>query len=195
MRDIVLPALLAGTAIAGFVRVSRGLTLIVTFVPAMAVSLLCHVLTTARGLPDARTFRSIYLVALAVQFVHFAEEYVTGFYRRWPVEIFRTRPYDLNTFVLINMVSNAIFVLPLIAIERRVRTPMHIAWFFTLMGAIGNAVQHPIYAFKVRGYFPGLYTSTIYWVLGPMLFRALWRARRQSVARPHESDGYRTERR
>ena len=180
-REFLLPGLLASGAIALFVRVSHGLTLIVTFVPAMIVANVCHLLTTARALPDLHRFRPLYLMAIAVQCVHFAEEVVTGFYKRWPEEIFHTEPYSLNTFVRINMLSDAVFLVPVIAAERRLRTPMLIAWFVTLMGVVGNAIQHPLYALKVRGYFPGLYTSLAYWILGPLLVRQLWAARQHDA--------------
>ena len=169
---------MAAGAIALFWRVSHGNTLRYTFVPAMGLSYLCHMASTAKQAPDPKEVLPLYQVALASQFLHFTEEFATGFYRRWPEEIFHTEPYDLNTFVAINMVSYAAFTLAGLAMAKGVRPLLLIAWFFMLMGVLDNAIQHPIYALKVRGYFPGLYSSSLYWVLGPMLVRRLWAARR-----------------
>ena len=56
--------------------------------------------------------------------------------------------------------------------------PMVIVWFFTIAATLGNAVLHPLLAFKVGGYFPGLFTSFAYWILGPILFMRLWEVRK-----------------
>jgi hypothetical protein len=174
MSARLLPGFFASAAIAVFVWLSHGLSLIVTFVPTMILAYLCHLRTTARRMPDPDRILPLYLVALATQFLHFSEEFSTGFYERWPVEIFRARPYSARWFVLINMVSYVVFTLGAVGLLQRWRLPMLAVWFFTIMGVLGNAVQHPLYALKVRGYFPGLYTSLVYWLIGPLLFRCLW---------------------
>ncbi|WP_233561745.1 hypothetical protein [Halorubrum sp. Atlit-28R] len=125
----------------------------------------------------------VYLVAFGVQFLHFAEEFTTEFYTRWPVEVFNATPFELTTFVQINMVSYAAFALGAVAIYRGIKGPMLIVWFFTLMGVIGNGVLHPVYPILATGefgYFPGLYTSVIYLILGPILFYRLWEVRSDS---------------
>jgi len=172
---------MAAGAVVLFWRVSHGNTLRYTFVPAMGLAYLCHMASTAKQAPDPQEVLPLYQVALASQFLHFTEEFATGFERRWPEEIFHTEAYDLNTFVAINMVSYAVFTLAGLAMAKRVRPPLLLAWFFTLMGVLGNAIQYPIYALIVRGYFPGLYSSLLYWALGPMLVRRLWAARAQSA--------------
>ncbi|WP_258303470.1 HXXEE domain-containing protein [Haloferax larsenii] len=134
-------------------------------------------------MPEPSRVLPVYLVAFGVQFLHFAEEFTTEFYTRWPVEVFNAAPFELSTFVQINMVSYAAFALGAIAIYRGIKGPMLIVWFFTLMGVIGNGILHPIYPILATGefgYFPGLYTSITYLILGPLLFSRLWEVRRDS---------------
>ncbi|WP_267643885.1 hypothetical protein [Haloarchaeobius amylolyticus] len=131
-------------------------------------------------MPDPSRVLPVYLVAFAVQFLHFAEEFSTEFYTRWPVEVFNAAPFELTTFVQINMVSYAAFALGAVAIYRGIKGPMLIVWFFTLMGVIGNGVLHPVYPILATGefgYFSGLYTSVLYLILGPILFSRLWEVR------------------
>ncbi|WP_396613739.1 HXXEE domain-containing protein (plasmid) [Haloferax sp. S1W] len=163
-----------------FTYLSPGLSLLVTFVPAIMLAYVCYLLTSFRQMPDPGRVLPVYLGALSVQFLHFAEEFTTGFYTRWPVEVFNATPFEMSTFVSLNMVSYAAFALGAVAIYWQVRGPMLVVWFFTLMGVIGNGILHPLYPFFATGsfgYFPGLFTSLIYLFLGPILFSRLWEVR------------------
>jgi hypothetical protein len=51
---------------------------------------------------------------------------------------------------------------------------MIIVWFFAIGGVIGNAIWHPLLSLRVGGYFPGLYTSFAYLIVGPILLKRLW---------------------
>lgn len=176
MRNQILPLLMAATAITIFVVLGHGLTLLLTFVPAMLISVVLYYAVTQNSpLPASKHFLTLYWLALAVQFLHFAEEFVTGFNTRWPVEIFNTSPYDTNAFVVFNMLAWAMFVLGGLALYRGIKFPMLIVWFFVVMGVLGNGIQHPIYAFIAGGYFPGLYTSFLHLVLGVLLITTLIR--------------------
>ncbi|WP_423743461.1 HXXEE domain-containing protein (plasmid) [Haladaptatus sp. SPP-AMP-3] len=184
-KNAVVPGVVALALIAVFWYLSPGLSLIVTFVPTMALAYVAHLLTTAREMPDPKRVLPVYLVAFSVQFLHFSEEFITGFYYRWPQEIFHAQPFHVKTFVLINMLSYCAFALGAVAIYKGVNGPMLIVWFFTIMGVVGNGIQHPIYSLLVGGYFPGLFTSLLYWVLGPVLFLRLWETR----AEIHDKNG------
>lgn len=182
-RDAILPGVMTLILEATFAYLSPGLSLIVTFVPAIILAYVCYLLTSFRQMPDPSRVLPVYLVAFGVQFLHFAEEFSTGFYTRWPVEVFNAAPFELTTFVQINMVSYAAFALGAVAIYRGIKGPMLIVWFFTLMGVIGNGVLHPVYPILATGefgYFPGLYTSVSYLILGPILFSRLWEVRSDS---------------
>jgi hypothetical protein len=175
--DALLTGAAALAASTLFAKLSPGRSLKATFIPAMGAAYGCHLLTTNRAAPDPDRVLPLYLVALATQFLHLTEEFSTEFYRRWPEEIFHAPPMSPKKHVAINMVSYAAFTLGALGIFRRARAAMLIVWFFTLMGVVGNAIQHPLYAAKVKGYFPGLYTSLVYWPLGPALVKRLWEAR------------------
>lgn len=166
-----------------FAYASHGPSLTVTFVPAMALSYGLYLSRTARRpMPDPDRVLPLYLAALAVQFLHFAEEYITGFNVLWPA-LFGATPYAAGTFVAFNMAAYTAFILGALALYRGVRPPMLLVWFFAVMGVMGNAVLHPIYCLVVGGYFPGLWTSLAYLVLGPLLLRRLW-ASQASAPRP-----------
>jgi hypothetical protein len=69
------------------------------------------------------------------------------------------------------VLSYAAFILAGVALmvdRRELSLP---AVFFAVMGVMFNGVQHPIYAWMARGYFPGLWTSTVDLVLGPILLK------------------------
>jgi hypothetical protein len=115
-------------------------------------------------------------VSLAWQFVHFIEENQTGFRYRWPVEIFGTEPYGDKQYVAINVLSYALFILGGVALMVDRREFSLPAVFFAVMGVMFNGVQHPIYSWMARGYFPGLWTSTVDLALGPILLKRLFEA-------------------
>jgi hypothetical protein len=124
-------------------------------------------------MPDGVKITPLYMFALAWQFVHFLEEYFTGFQYRWPVEIFEARPYPDRQFVAINVGSYTLFVLSGIALLKNIPEFVMPAVFFVVMGVVGNGIQHPIYSVMVRGYFPGLWTSIPNLIIGPILLREL----------------------
>jgi hypothetical protein len=174
LTHVILPGVIATAFVRFFWRQPYGWSFKVTFVPAMVLAYVCHLLTTAREMPNPKKALPPYLLALALQQLHFAEEFLTHFNERWPQEIFHAQPMPLRKWILVNLVSNTAFTLGAIALYRGIRLPMLVVWFFTVMGVLGNAIQHPIYCLKVRGYFPGFYTSLLYWILGPVVFRSLW---------------------
>ena len=140
---------------------SHGNTLRYTFVPTLAASWVLYMLLLRRRGPDRERLMPLYFVSLAWQFVHFIEENQTGFRYRWPVEIFGTEPYGDKQYVAINVLSYALFILGGVALMVDRREFSLPAVFFAVMGVMFNGVQHPIYSWMARGYFPGLWTSTV----------------------------------
>ncbi|GAA2298400.1 hypothetical protein GCM10010149_53930 [Nonomuraea roseoviolacea subsp. roseoviolacea] len=187
-RSAVAAGVVAAALIALFAYLSPGLALWLTFIPAMVIAYGCHLATTNRRLPDASRVLPIYLVGLAWQFLHFGEEFMNGFNRRWPTEVFGAQAMSLPMFVWINMISYAAFAMGALAIYRGWRVPLLIAWFFAIMGAMGNAIGHPIYDLVSGDLgFPGIVTSLGYWVIGPILVHRLWTASRHEVAAAHDA--------
>jgi hypothetical protein len=144
------------------------------FVPAMILALGCYFQTSYRHMPKPDRVLPVYLIALAIQFLHFTEEYVYGFHYR-VTELMEGMPaFSANTFVIFNMIAYCLFLLAGVGMYKGLKFPMIIVWFFTCAATIGNGVLHPLLALRVGGYFPGLFTSFAYLIVGPMLFLRLW---------------------
>lgn len=175
-----------GTAIAvamaaGFSRISSGRSLIVTFVPGVAVSwlVLLWMFVHHVDLPAADQFVPYFFAALVVQFLHFAEEFRTDFKTFFPI-LYGGSPYSDNLFVTFNMAAYAVFTSCALSVfylgARYLLMP---ALFFIVYGAIGNAISHTVWSVVARGYRPGLVTAQAYWIVGPL---ALYRLTGSAVA-------------
>ena len=118
-------------------------------------------------------------IATAIQSLHFAEEWGTGFHARFPA-LFGLDPMPLSIFVSFNLTWIAIWVvsIPLIRLGRR---PAFFAAWFLAMAGILNSVAHPIMAIVVGGYFPGLITSPFIGLAGVTLWRRLQEATREPI--------------
>jgi hypothetical protein len=96
-------------------------------------------------------------------------------------------PFNANTFVAFNMIAYSLFLLSGVGMWKGWKFPMIIVWFFTIAGVIGNALVHPLLALRVEGYFPGLFTSFAYWVVGPILLLRLTSVGRANRNRPFDA--------
>lgn len=148
------------------------------FVPAMIVALVCYFLTSYREMPKPERVLPFYLLALAIQFLHFTEEYVYGFHLRVGELIKGMPPFTDNTFVAFNMIAYCLFLLAGLGMCKGMKWTMIVVWFFTCAVTLGNAVLHPLLALRVGGYYPGLFTSFAYWIVGPILFMRLREVRK-----------------
>ena len=170
--NLIVPAAIAIVAIVIFFLVHPAQRF--SFVPAMVIAFVCYLRTSYRAMPKVERVLPIYLIALAIQLLHFTEEYIYGFQSR-VVEIMPgIPPFDVNVFVAFNMIAYCLFLLAGLGMYRGMKFPMIIVWFFVFGGVIGNAIWHPLLALRVGGYFPGLYTSFAYWIIGPILLKRLW---------------------
>ncbi len=166
-----------------FLLISSGRSLIVTFLPGVLFAYLVLLLMgrNRRPLPSAERFLPVFFLALSLQFLHFTEEFTTGFAQRFP-QIYGGTPYSPALFLQINMISYALFVLSaLAAFAFGLRRALMPAVFFVLYGALGNAIAHPLWAIMAHGYFPGLFTALLYWVLGPWLLYLLLGSKKQTA--------------
>ena len=173
-RKVAIPTAMAAVSIAVWMKMSHGNTLKYTFVPSMAASWAVYMLTYRKRMPDSQRVAPFYLLSLAWQLVHFVEENSTGFRYRWPVEIFGAKPYGGRQYVAINALSYAIFIAGGVALMKKRPEFSLPAIFFALMGVMYNGVQHPIYSYMVKGYFPGLFTGMVDLVIGPLLLRRMF---------------------
>ncbi len=179
-KERVIPLVIALLMISGFSYFSAGPTLLYTFVPGVVTALIFYFLTFYKKTPQPNKILPLYLLALAVQFLHFTEEYITGFYYKFPA-LFNAPAYDVDVFLVFNMLAYSLFVMGAVAIYKGVKSAMLVPLFFAVYGTIGNSIAHLIFAIMAKSYFPGLYTSLIYWILGPMLLITIWRETRASA--------------
>ncbi len=110
-------------------------------------------------------------MATAVQFVHFSEEWATGFHVRFPA-LLGLDPIPLPVFLLFNFAWIAIWItaIPLLRASRTFG--FFAAWFLALAGIL-NGIAHPLLAVATSGYFPGLMTSPFIGLAGVYLWRKL----------------------
>ncbi len=180
IMNLIVPSFIAIIGIVIFFVVHPGQKFL--FVPAMIVAFVCYLLTSYREMPKVERVLPIYLIALAIQFLHFTEEYIYGFHLRITELMAGIPPFNINTFVAFNMIAYCLFLLAGLGMYKGLKFPMIIVWFFVFGGVVGNAIWHPLMSLRVGGYFPGLFTSFAYWIVGPILLKRLWE--QGNVARP-----------
>lgn len=114
----------------------------------------------------------LYLLAIAVQCLHFSEEYITGFQHQFP-RLFEEDWSD-GRFVAFNMLWLAAFVLAGVGVYRRVPLAYLFVFFLALTGGVGNGTAHLVLSAMYRGYFPGLITAPFCLFVGIALLRRLF---------------------
>lgn len=145
---------------------------------ALWVALLAALVITFLQNPDAdRLARAApwALVVLAIQSLHFTEEFSTGFHERFPAMLGFAQ-WTPVFFVVFNMAWIAAWSLAIAgAVTRRASFPAGWLIWFLAIAAAGNGIAHPVLAIVGGGYFPGLVTSPVLGVTGIFLVRALTR--------------------
>jgi hypothetical protein len=169
-RDFAVGTLLALIIGTTFVLIG-GKPLVVTFIPglvvAWAIFAWLHVSQTA--LPKGGSLYPLYYAVFAWQFIHFFEEYLTGFRIKFP-ELYGAAPYSAELFVGINMFSYFVFAVGFILVfEKGLKFLLIPVLFYIVYGALGNAIAHAWWVIWKGGYFPGFFTALAYWILGPLL--------------------------
>jgi len=132
-------------------------------------------LTLLRPPTGDRTSRertaAIFLLGLAVQSLHFMEEFVTGFEQRFPA-LLDLPAWSERFFVAFNLFWISLWILSAVGLQRGYRAALFPVWFFAI-AAVANGVAHPVLAVIAKGYFPGLITSPVLGVLGVWLWLRL----------------------
>ncbi len=169
--NLIVPTVIAIISIVIFFLIHPAQRL--SFVPVMVVAFICYLLTSYREMPKVERVLPIYLIALAIQFLHFTEEYIYGFHLRVTEIMAGMPPFNANVFLAFNMVAYCLFLLAGLGMYKGLKFPMIIVWFFAIV-VLGNAIWHLLLTLRVGGYFPGLYTSFAGWILGPILLKRLW---------------------
>ena len=110
---------------------------------------------------------------LALQALHVAEEFATGFHRAAPAML-GLEPWSASYFVSVNMAALALWALAVRAAALGRISRFWRAWlWFLAIASIGNAVWHPAASLARLTYFPGTATAPFLGVAGYLLARAL----------------------
>jgi len=183
-KDLIIGTVIALVMGTIFISLSSGMSLIVTFVPGLVFTWLTYVWLYVKKikLPAGTDFFPIFFAALSIQFIHFAEEFTTGFYTKFAL-LYGGAPYSMNLFVIFNMIAYFIFTLACILVfTKNLRFLMLPVLFYIIYGAIGNAISHTWWSLYLQSYFPGLITAQLYWVAGPLALSKLLGNRRDLLA-------------
>jgi hypothetical protein len=133
----------------------------------------------ARWKNDAAAVLPIYLLAIAVQCLHFTEEYVTGFQHQFP-RLFEEDWSDAR-FVTFNMLWLAAFVLAGLGVYGRLQLAYLMVLFLALIGGVGNGTAHLVLSAMYRRYFPGVITAPFCILVGITLLTRLFAGTRSSA--------------
>ncbi|HEX7286624.1 MAG TPA: HXXEE domain-containing protein [Candidatus Angelobacter sp.] len=126
----------------------------------------------ARWKNDPAAVLPMCLLAIAVQCLHFTEEYLTGFQRQFP----RLIGYEWSDarFVAFNMAWLAAFVLAALGVHRRVPLAYLVVLFLALAGGVGNGAGHLLLSATQGRYFPGAATAPLCLLAGVGLLTRLF---------------------
>jgi hypothetical protein len=166
-----------------FIKISSGLSLIVTFVPGLAFTYALYACIYAKRIPIPAEgmLAPLYFITLAIQFLHFMEEFSTGFQAQFP-QLYSGGAYTNELFVSINMVSYFIFTLSAVLVfYKQIHFLLFPMLFFIVYGAMGNAIAHTFWSTDLHSYFPGLFTAQIYWILGPLALSKFIQDKKQLI--------------
>jgi hypothetical protein len=132
---------------------------------------------TARWKNDPAAVLPMYLLAIAVQCLHFVEEYLTGFQRQFP----KLLGYEWSDarFVTFNMAWLAVFVLAALGVYRRLPLAYLVVLFLALAGGVGNGAGHLLLSAMQGRYFPGAATAPLCLLAGIGLLTKLFGETRQ----------------
>lgn len=126
----------------------------------------------ARWKNDPAAVLPVYLLAIAVQCLHFTEEYAAGFQHQFP-RLFGDDWSDAR-FVTFNMLWLAAFVLAGLGVYRRAKLAYLVVLFLALIGGVGNGISHLVLSATYRRYFPGVITAPFCLLVGILLLSRLF---------------------
>ena len=118
---------------------------------------------------ELRRLVGLFAIAIAIQGVHFAEEWAAEFHVRFPA-LLGLHPWSVELWAGFNLVWIAIWCLALPGLRLGWRPALVPVWFLALACGL-NCIAHPLLALAAGGYFPGLWSSPICGFVGvPLLF-------------------------
>jgi len=126
--------------------------------------------TPNKGMQLLAASRALRL-ATAVQFVHFCEEWATGFYVRFPA-LFGLEPIPGLIFAVFNLAWIATWIVAIPMLRAASVFAFFAAWFLAIAGLL-NGIAHPLLAASTGEYFPGLISSPLIGIAGFYLWQRL----------------------
>jgi len=128
---------------------------------------------------DSRGVVPLACLTLAIQAVHCAEEFVTGFPATFP-RLLGLEPWSPDFFVSFNLAWIAIWSLSLGAVSRGRSNwlVMTVFWFLGL-AAVANGFAHPLLSLASANYFPGTVSAIPLGLCGYFLIRRMASAQRR----------------
>jgi hypothetical protein len=151
------------------------MNIVLIFVPGVLLSYLVYLKTFYKKAPEPNHFLPIYLFALGIQLLHFAEEYIYDFTAKMPELLGEKEAYSTSYWVAFNMIAYFVFIIGGIALFKKHKSLLIIPIFFILVGVFLNSMGHIFLSIYTGDYFPGLYTSFIYIAMIPSLVKKIMR--------------------
>jgi hypothetical protein len=119
----------------------------------------------------------LYYLAVALQFLHFIEEYFSGFQRKFP-QLLGYHWTDAR-FLIFNLIWIAIFILAALVIRRS--AVAHVIVIFLAAGGVAHGAGHILLFALSRGAFPGIYTAPFLLIIGILLLLRLYKTSAEPV--------------
>ena len=179
-KNLWIPIGIAVIAILIFYLVSLKMPVVSIFIPGVIAAFIVYYHTYYRHTAEPTTVLPLYLVCLAIQCLHFAEEYIGNFTTVLPNQIGQDA-YDLKYWLIFNMAAYSVFILGAVVIYKKKTAFMIIPIFFILIGVLFNPLGHIALSVYMGDYFPGLYSALLYLIVGPILIRRIWLATKRSA--------------
>ena len=131
-------------------------------------------------MPGPENILPLYLLALSIQMLHFTEEYLTGFVVELP-KLFNQEPYPEDFWLVFNMAAYSFFIMGAVVLYKKIKELAVIPLFFILVGVVLNPIAHLGLSIYTGAYFPGLYTSILYFFLAYFIIREVLADQREEV--------------
>jgi len=157
LAPIVVASVIVTISYAGATTVGNAPVIIIG--GSAIIAYLIWLLTTYRQPADASRVLPLYLVAVAAQVVHEAEEYLAGFPSQFST-LFHIPAFTEQFFVItFLLVFSVIWILAGVGLIYKNPVANFLAWFFVIGPGLVNGVAHFVFPVLAhRFYFPGIIT-------------------------------------
>jgi hypothetical protein len=183
----VAAAVVAAVIAAGIAwgAVSLPLQALLILSVAAVVAYAAWLATTYRYPVRSRRVIAVYLLAVAFQLVHMAEEYLGDFPHEFVALFNSPRPWTMRAFLLTFVFGfGALWVLAAAGALYQLRIANYMLWFYALGAGLINAISHFVFPVLKGGYFPGLYTAAGHLLLSALtIYLLIAEARTQKAGR------------